>query len=364
HVYPASHEHGNDILAGLQSRPVSAAAIFTHDPRLSSLTLRDALFLDTETTGLAGAGTLAFMVGLAFWEGDALIVRQTFCRDYDDEPAMLWLVAQQAATKAAVVSFNGRSFDLPLLNGRYLLNRLDDVGDALFSLPHLDLLPPSRRLWRSRLISCSLHSLEEKLLGVTRGEIEVPGWAIPAIYHDYLHDGDGREIARVFYHNRMDMLSMVTLIGRLLRQFEQPQAWDDPLDLLSLAKWQVELEMLDEAEQVLRQVANPQHPLGPYQEALTWLGQLYKHSGRRTEAIQCWQQIAVTSLDNVSAHVELAKHYEWREVDLGRALEWTDRALRLLDHRHPVSPGSPAASQRAELEHRLARLRKKASGGD
>lgn len=361
HVYPAGYEHGSDTLDGLESRPVSAAATFTRDPRLSGLALRDALFLDTETTGLGGAGTIAFMVGLAFWDGGAFVVRQYFCRDYDDEPAMLWLLAQLAKTKSAVITFNGRSFDLPLLSGRYLLNRLDDVGETLFGRPHLDLLPPARRLWRSRLVSCSLHSLEERLLGVGRSEMEVPGWAIPGIYQDYLRFGDGRGVARVFYHNRMDMLSMGTLVGRVLRQFEQPQAWDDPLDLLSLAKWQVELDLRDEAEQILRQVANPQHPLGSYQEALALLGYLYKQSGRRTEAVQCWQQLAVTSLGDVSAHVELAKHYEWHEVDLGRALAWTRQALHLLAYHNQVGDGRLWAAQKAELEHRLTRLDKKAS---
>ena len=124
-VYPSTHQHGDDRLDSWQNVDWGATAVFTQDPRLTNLDFRDCLFVDTETTGLAGAGTIAFMVGAAFFEGDAIVVRQYFLRDHGDEPAMLLLARRAPGLyKQALVTFNGRTFDLPLLDRRFLMNRL------------------------------------------------------------------------------------------------------------------------------------------------------------------------------------------------------------------------------------------------
>jgi hypothetical protein len=355
--YPLSHRHGNEPLAGLTRQTPAPAATFCRDHRLSELDFRDFLFLDTETTGLTGAGTIAFMVGVAYFERgaseDSWVVRQYFLRDHGDEPAMLRLLSQLVAQKAALVTFNGRSFDLPLLDNRYLLNRL---SAPLFDIPHLDLLPPSRRLWRSRLGSCALSSLERNLLGVRRTQDDVPGWLIPGLYHDYLRSGDARDLLRVFYHNEVDMLSMVTLTSRVMKLFSGANASDDPLDLFSLGRWQLDLGMKSESEKNLRLAASGDLPLDLYHQALSTLAQLLKRESRREEAVILWQQIAATSFDTVEAHVELAKHYEWQHQDLATAGRWTEMALALASS-WPAS-GLQRATQ-AELQHRLERLQQK-----
>jgi uncharacterized protein len=357
-VYPLTYRHGQDSLSDLLDYSPAPAARFTADPRLEELAFRDFLFLDTETTGLAGAGTLAFMVGVAFFEpgttGDRFVVRQYFLRDHGDEPAMLRLLAELLAEKAGLVTFNGRSFDLPLLENRYLLNRLPaDLRER----PHLDLLPPARRLWRQRLGSCALGSLEQSLLGLQRTHEDVPGWLIPSLYANYLRSGDARELRRVFYHNQIDMVSMVTLAGRLMRQFAQPTPTDHPVDLYSLGKWQASLGLLDESEQTLRWAAQGDLPLQRYHQVLAELADLLKKNGRRAEALPLWQQIAATSYDDVTAHIELAKHYEWHEVDIPAALAWTDQAIAL------VQRWSPAQARliQPELNHRRQRLAHKTS---
>lgn len=356
-VYPVSYRHGPDQLSGLLDWSAEPAAIFCKDQRLKGLSFRDFLFIDTETTGLAGAGTLAFMVGVAFFEsgptGDVLVVRQYFLRDHGDEPGMLTLLDELMAGRQGLISFNGRSFDLPLLDTRFLMNRMPtDIRER----PHIDLLHPSRRLWRDRLGSVALGALEVNLLGLHRTHQDVPGWMIPAMYTNYLRSGDASELVRVFYHNQIDMLSMVTLTSRLLDQFVKAGEGNDPLDLLSLGKWQADLGLESEAERNLRLAAAGDLPLDLYHQALHRLGLLLRRADRRAEAVPVWQQIAATSFSGVEAHVELAKHYEWHQKELSQAITWIERAMALVNSwDHPRR----AELERDELLYRLARLKRK-----
>jgi uncharacterized protein len=153
------------------------------------------VFLDTETTGLAGGtGTYAFMVGLAYFRGDQLLVRQYFMRHHAEEPAMLAALSQVLGRHEAVVTFNGKSFDVPLLLTRYSANR---QRHTVPSAVHLDLLHPSRRFWRESLESCTLGALERAVLGHQRGS-DVPGWMIPDLYFRYLRGGDPQLMAMVW----------------------------------------------------------------------------------------------------------------------------------------------------------------------
>jgi uncharacterized protein YprB with RNaseH-like and TPR domain len=363
-VFPASYRHGPDTLADLLALMPGVAAHYALDHRLNAQRFHDFLFLDTETTGLAGAGALAFMVGVAFFEPqmveidgaptlhDVLVVRQYFLRDPGDEPAMLRQLDDLLAEKAGLITFNGRSFDVPLLDNRYLMNRR---RGRLLDLPHIDLLPPARRLYRARLGSCALGALEQNLLGLHRTHDDVPGWMIPSLYFNYLRSGDAVELSRVFYHNEMDMLSMVTLAARIFRHLSD-QPCDDALDRVSLGRWQADMGLHDRAERTLQAVLADDPPLEVYHQALHRLGALYKQNGRREEAVIVWQQIAYTSANDVTAHVELAKHYEWQAGNPAAALEWTLQALALTD-RWPLTPNSRLA--RAELNHRRERLEKK-----
>lgn len=350
-VYPLQRRHGGGRLADLPPRLPPITAAFCRDERLANLPREQFLFLDTETTGLTGAGTLAFMVGAAFLEGEALITRQFFLRDHADETAMLQQLAGLLAERTGLITFNGRSFDLPLLDNRYLMNRIDLPGGPLQERPHLDLLLPARRLWRSRLGSCALSSLEANLLGVQRQQADVPGWAIPGLYFDYLRHGHAHEMRRVFYHNEIDLLSMVTLTGRIINQIAHPNENHPPQDLFSLARWQEDAGLPADAERSLRLLLEQELSLPLYHQTLQRLALLLKRQERYREALPLWQQLAVTSLEEVTGHIELAKYYEWREPDLAKAIYWTEQALRLIAGRHKIV--------QAEVEHRLARLKRK-----
>lgn len=366
HVYPSDYQHGYLKLGDLLEQSTEASSSFYRDSRLAELSFQEFLFLDTETTGLMGAGTIAFMVGIAFIEreGDqtVFVVRQFFLRDQADEPAMLFFLAQMLEERPGLITFNGRTFDLPLLDNRYVMNRHDALIGVLPNQPHIDLLPPSRRLWRKRIGSCSLASLEKRVLGLTRSQEDVPGWMIPGMYMDYLRTRDATDLLRVFYHNRIDMLSMVVLAALINRHLEGPNNVDDPLDLVSLAMWQKNLGMSDEAESTLRLASAREMPLEIHH--LTWreLGQLLKRAGRRKEAVIHWQQIAATHVDGMTpgqtaleAHVELAKYYEWHQRDLKEAHSWTQQAITIAGG-WGAARSSPYMD---ELQHRLARLERK-----
>ena len=350
-LYPLDYKNGRFPLSLLLNHnPADGEQLIANaDPSITSF--RDFLFIDTETTGLAGAGTLAFMVGVGFFDGDVFIVRQYFLRDHGDEWAMLMQLTDLLADKRGLISFNGRSFDIPLLNGRFLMNRLPS---PLPDLPHFDLLHPARRLWKHRFGSCSLGNLEERLLGVRRTHQDIPGALIPALYHRYLNDDDGRQMERVFYHNEIDMLSMVTLAAEIMRQFKQPDIADHPVDLFSLGRWHADNGDGAMAEHCLKLALDGDLPLPIFHQSLARLALLFKRQNRREEALPLWQQFAATSFGDVTAHVELAKHYEWQTGELKTAVFWTDQAITLTND--PIA--------QLELAHRRQRLERKLSNAD
>ncbi len=167
------------------------------------------LYLDTETTGLAGGtGTYAFLVGVGFFDGDEFEVRQYFMRDLDDEPALLAALEPLLREVDGLVTYNGAGFDLPLLETRFVLARRRWPG----TIPHLDLLPAARRLWSARLSDCRLVTVELHALGFERAG-DLPGALIPSVYFEYLRRKAPGELPRVFEHNRHDVLSLAALTG-------------------------------------------------------------------------------------------------------------------------------------------------------
>jgi uncharacterized protein YprB with RNaseH-like and TPR domain len=354
--YAPNHPHGYARLAWFLEQQAGVAAQLVREPSLAPVDLRRCVFLDTETTGLAGGtGTLAFLVGIGSFEAKAFCVRQFFLRDPDEEAAMLAALSERMEDGQAIVTFNGRGFDLPLLQARYVLARL---RPAWLALPHLDLLMPARRVWRDRLPSCALSSLEANVLGVQRERDDVPGYLIPQMYLEYLRTGDAREMPRVMYHNRQDILSMVTLAAQLCQMFADPLAAEsiDPADLVSLGKWYDDLNMPVEAERAWRAALQRELPATSRATALVRLGALLKRQDRRSEAVVAWEQLAQASEWDVTAHIELAKHWEWRAGDLGQAIVWTQAAQQVVA---TWPRGCARDLTGAQLAHRLERLRAK-----
>jgi uncharacterized protein YprB with RNaseH-like and TPR domain len=171
---------------------------------------RGLLFLDTETTGLAGGtGTYAFLVGVARFDGGRLRLTQFFMRDLDEEPALVAALAPLLADATGLVTFNGSGFDVPLLETRFILQRR-----RWPTLPHVDLMRPARRIWGDCLDDCRLATLEHRVLGVVR-ERDVPGFAIPSLYFQFLRRKTAEPLRDVLAHNRYDILALVGLLAWL-----------------------------------------------------------------------------------------------------------------------------------------------------
>ncbi len=356
-VYPGNTRHGGVVLADWLTLTPATLAVLAADPRVAHVETDQVIFLDTETTGLGGSGTLVFEVGIGRFDADGNFeVHQLFLRDPQEEPAMLHRLAELIPPGAVLATFNGRSFDVPLLAGRLVLNRRPLT---LERLPNLDLLMPARRLWKRRLPSCALSSLEDSVLGLHRRGEDVPGYLIPSLYNDYLRTRDARQMVRVLYHNEMDLLSMVSLGVRLARAFEAP---DDPLlhveDRLSLARWYGAVGLLERA-QVAYRAALEQAPDGlTRHEALSGLASLLKSANRRAEAEPLWADLADLKHD-IRGHEELAKYYEWHHVNLPHALEWTERGIQLAESWYP---GPRRTEALRALTTRRSRLLRKIAG--
>src|SRR5216117_3742821 len=210
--YPLTHVHGREPLAPAFTAPLELLSTVARAAAPAGDSRR-LLFLDTETTGLAGGtGTYAFLVGVGRLDGDRFVVVQYFMRDFDEEPALLAALVPLLEQAAGVVTFNGSGFDLPLLETRFVLARRR--WPAL--LPHLDLLRPARRVFTARWGDCRLTTLEREVIGLER-ENDVPGALIPALYFDFLRSRRAAPLGRVFDHNRDDVLSLATLLGWFAR---------------------------------------------------------------------------------------------------------------------------------------------------
>src|SRR3972149_4953454 len=330
--YPLDFVHGPLPLAALLARDPPPAARLARNGALAGAGLRSLAFLDTETTGLAGgAGTLVFLVGIGAVEEDEFILRQYFLRDPGEEEAMLTALVQDLAPRTGWVTFNGRAFDLPLLETRLTLNR---QRGALGQRPHLDLLMPARKLYPGRLASCSLGHIARHVLSILRDQEDVPGALIPQMYQDYLRTRDASEMHRVIYHNAIDILSMVTLAAHLLEvfatkvetpnsKFQTPNSKPEAAhlksaikklkseDLLRLARWHDQEGRFAEAESAYRLALKDKLDLDARRESLMRFAGLLKRQERRAEAVPLWEQWASFSLDDPQPCVELAKDYEW-----------------------------------------------------
>ena len=367
-VYELSFQHGPKQLADLLTHDPAVAARLARDEALAAADLAGLAFIDTETTGLAGgAGTLAFLIGVGVVEGDRFMLRQYFLSDPNHEEALLTQLVADLEPRVGWVTYNGRSFDLPLLETRLTMNR---QRGALGRRPHLDLLMPTRRLYRGRLPSCSLGDVERAVFKIIRDQDDVPGYLIPQMYVDYLRTRDPEEMRRVIYHNTIDILSMVTLAAHLMdifagapgggpqRAARRPpdEVERGPEDWLRLACWHADNDRPAEAEAAFKDALAGRLALDDRRLALTRLAALLKRQGRRPEAVPAWEQLASFTLDDPEAFVELAKFYEWQARDLTQAAAWTERAVS-------VVAAWPADWRReaelAELRRRQARLQAK-----
>ena len=324
------------------------------------------LFFDLETTGLAGgAGTQAFLIGCAFLDGDAIRVRQFLLPGFEHEKGVLHAFADFARAYGALVTFNGRTFDAPLIETRYLFHRLEY---PLEDLSHLDMLHASRRLWRTRpttagqdpdAVTCSLSVLEKDIVGLHRIG-DVPGYDIPGRFFRFVRNGDARPLEAVMEHNRLDLISTAAVMARVLTLLERgPSATTNAPECLGLARLYERVGAATNAEGALLHAIDLAARLGTewatHGEALRRLAWLRRRTRRPHEAAHAWAELAqlpgCPALWRQEAREALAIFHEHRSRDLGTA-----RTLVM-----EVLEDGLAGRRRANAEYRLRRIERKLS---
>jgi hypothetical protein len=318
------------------------------------------VYLDTETTGLAGGtGTYVFLVGLARRTGRHLTVTQYFLGDLGAEAAFLHAVREAFAGADTLVTFNGRTFDLPLLETRYLLARAGWWGEGL---PHSDLYPLARALWGGRAADCRLTTLEGALLGLDRGD-DLPGALMPQLYFRYLRTRDTAPLPRIFTHNRWDLVALAGLHARATALLAGPDPRHDARELAGAGRW---LERRDpERGARFYRAALAAGLSASLETHVTWrLASVERRLGRRDEALVLLRDAAARAArPPLGLLVDLAKLAEHHARDLPAALAATRAALARREAEGWVGTGPDPLEALRHRARRLGRRLARARGG-
>lgn len=309
------------------------------------------LYLDTETTGLSGgAGTVAFEVGLGYLTDDGFVVHQYVMRDYPEEKFLLEHIRQLLMSFDVICTFNGKTFDLPLLRSRFLMNR---ISPSCLDKPHIDLLHIARRVWKLRLGRCNLSRLENVILGMPRSD-DLPGSEAPQRYFDFLKTGNFSLLEDVLRHNEQDIASLCVLLSHMCLLFEHPEQIRFGEDILSMGRALNKLHHPEEAKRCFRLVPRGRfHAQGQLHLAVT-----LRRTGERSEAKAVWLEMVAKQEGGIHPYIELAKHYEHVERDLPAAIDCTRRALALLAE-PALSANAAVQSTKNALQYRYGRLQRK-----
>ena len=305
-------------------------------------------FLDTETTGLAGgSGTCAFLIGVGVIDGTGFRVRQFFMRDYAEEKSALHALSAMLKGYEVLVTYNGRSYDQPLLETRYTMSR---SRHPFANMEHLDLLYGARRLFKMRLENCRLVNLETQILGVERHG-DVPGEMIPYLYFEYLRTKRAHRLMPVFKHNVLDIVSLACLTGLIPEAFRDPENMRarHGSELLGMARWLTMSDRHAEALRLTRRAVEMGLPDRLLFRALYDAGGMEKKLGLQDAAVATFSDLSVSRNPyQAKAFEELAKYYEHKERNFAMALECTRAARR--------------AEDSESLENRQRRLEAKNAG--
>ena len=330
--------------------PAPLMADISNQDIRNDLLPQDLLFLDTETTGLSrGAGTIAFLIGYGQIKGNELHITQVLMRDYHQEILLLKDLVNRFQSSRCLLTYNGTSFDLPLLQGRLVMNRLQtDVS----SLMHLDLLHAARRIFRMRLGRCPLTRLEEMLFGLIR-EDDLPGSEVPARYFEYLKQQDEALLRDVLKHNQQDIHSLALLFLRLVQVYTKPHEIAHQQDLFSLGRVYERQGQKERAitcykacsEKAVRDIARLR------------MAEILRKQRRDNEALAEYETLRQSRSVSPQVYISLAKIYEHRFRDPARALEIANQGMLYCSERFGFSAQEDADF--LDLQHRSLRLRRK-----
>jgi len=295
---------------------VARLGIEMESPEFSA---RNAVFLDTETTGLRGAGTVAFLVGAGKIVGDEFVLRQYFMRDYPEEEDLLENLAGWIENAGSIVTFNGKSFDWPLLRDRYVINRKRELWREI---PQIDLIHPARRTWKSRLGSCTLGHLEQEALGMPERQGDLPGSQVPERYFLFLKCRDMTLMDDVLRHNAQDIKSLAQLLVRLCSLYSAPET-AHPMDALSMGRALERQKKTILARRCFQAAMAP----GFQSQARLALAASFRKDRDWENASRLYREMIFRGEGGVQAYVSLAILQEWRMKEPQAALNTTQAAL-------------------------------------
>jgi uncharacterized protein len=317
------------------------------------------LFLDTETTGLAGgSGTYAFLVGLAWWEGGGLEIEQFFMREYSEEGSLLFALAERLSERRVLVTFNGKSFDWPLLETRYRMSR--KIPLAILRA-HLDFLHPARNLWRLRLGSVRLSELERHVLSWDRGA-DLLSDLIPRIYLDFVRGGPPERLVPIFHHNQMDLRGLAALSSRILSLLADAETQgQDGLELFGVSRICERRGENTRARRLYEKSIASVLPAETDRAARRSLARLAKRDGDFALACELWKGTLGNSRQGYEAYERLAIYHEHNARDLDQALKVVRQALDELRRANQTGDIAPGAYReiKARFDHRMTRLERK-----
>jgi uncharacterized protein YprB with RNaseH-like and TPR domain len=291
-------------------------------------------FLDTETTGLAGgSGTYAFLIGVGRITRTGFVVRQFFMREFAEERSQLAALDAHLKEFDVLITYNGKSYDQPLLETRYRMTR----GRPPFArMRHLDLLHGARRLWKLRMESCRLTHLEHQILGVCR-EGDLPGHLIPFVYFEYLREKEATKLVPIFHHNAIDILTLACLTAIVPAAFRSTDCASLERvgvrrgeELAGIARWLMNAGEVEQALDVMKRAVDAGLPDRLLFRALWDISSLEKKLGQLAGSLRLLKELASCRNEfRICALEELAKYYERKEPNLPLALEFAERALEL-----------------------------------
>lgn len=326
--------------------------LLTKNQFTDHISLNDILIFDLETTGLAGGtGTYPFLIGFGEFEEKGLRIVQYFLPDYGREISAFLDFREMTKRKKILLSYNGKSYDYPLIRNRFILNRIEN---SLEHYTHLDLLHLARRLWKNSLPSCSLTSIEENILYFSRWQ-DIDGGLIPQEFFNFLQTGHTIQMERIICHNQQDIVSLARLLLRLhaIENSIYADVWSKT-ELVTMLDIAISLSDLDRVEPILEKLAMevqsiPAHILINY-------SRLLKRFKRWDQARSIWEHLLDNGAAILFACEELAKFYEHQKNIYTLAIEYVNRALKYLDLMQEIESITDGENIRNRFIHRLTRL--------
>lgn len=342
-LFPIGYRHGSQELTTSEINSPLPLAAFDLRSGSETIDFGSVIFVDTETTGLGGAGAVAFLVGVGRIIDEGFELLQYIIPDYSDEAAMLENLNKTFSEELTVISFNGKSFDLPLLTDRLIINR---VGRKLSYKHHLDLLHSSRRLFKRRLQSCTLINLERELFALNRTD-DIPGYLVPSVFFDWLNSDDLSMMNAVIEHNRLDIISLFFLARQISEAYStNGSSLDYAEDLHSLSRWYDKRKEREKIETVFDKAEMLSGDMSA--EAILFYARSFKRQRKYKESIGLLSKLMLkNSKHGFLANIDLAVYYEHRTKDFHKAMEYAKQAGRCKD--------IPAA-QKVNLGKRVKRL--------